>query len=129
MPPSCPPEAAWHRQACHEVRGLQQAKWASDVAARHGGGHLSNRYLLLAPSLRSTRCRLGAGSSPPRTRRVGRPMFGVNRAPGLRGRTATPSGLWLRVRDAALALGMLALISGCSPAATATPIAPRLPQR
>jgi len=45
MPPSCPPEAAWHRQACHEVRGLQQAKWASDVAARHGGGHLSNRYL------------------------------------------------------------------------------------
>jgi len=27
------------------VRGLQQAKWASDVAARHGGGHLSNRYL------------------------------------------------------------------------------------
>ena len=54
-------------------------------------------------------------------------MFGVNRAPGLRGRTATPSGLWLRVRDAALALGMLALISGCSPAATATPIASTSP--
>ena len=90
--------------APEELRPTHEPAQITETAARH--------FAELAQALRSR------GHDPQAVARELGPLVS--------GQTGHPSGRWWRGRNA-LALGTLALISGCSPAATATPAASTSP--